>query len=168
MGKPHSPDLRDRVVGALEGELSTHEVVARFSIGIATAGSWGRLKRSKGDVRPARQNKPKGAALDAHAPRSTKQLRLRQRSQTHQHGDLASVAGERRGMARHRAWQADTERLHRGFNGKLRDELFDQTLFTSLTHARFLMHASLSRIGAMLNHGLHAPGCCNTGPDRSK
>lgn len=66
MGKPYSQDLRDRVVDALEGGLSTREAAARFSIGIATAGSWGRLKRSMGDVRPAKQGKPKGSVLDAH------------------------------------------------------------------------------------------------------
>ena len=29
-------------------------------------GTWGRLKRSQGDVRPAKQGKPKGSVLDAH------------------------------------------------------------------------------------------------------
>ena len=46
---------------------STHQAAARFAIGIATAGAWARLKRSTGDVRPAKQGKPKGAVLDAHA-----------------------------------------------------------------------------------------------------
>ena len=67
MGKPYSVDLRERVVAALEGGLSTREAAARFSVGIATAGEWGRLKRSQGDVRPAKQGKPKGSVLDAHA-----------------------------------------------------------------------------------------------------
>jgi len=67
MGKPYSLDLRERVVAALEAGLSTREAAARFSIGIATAGTWGRLKRSQGDVRPAKQGKPKGSVLDAHA-----------------------------------------------------------------------------------------------------
>lgn len=67
MGKPYSQDLRERVVGAIEGGLSTRQAASRFSIGIATAGAWGRLKRSKGDVRPAKQGKPKGSVLDAHA-----------------------------------------------------------------------------------------------------
>jgi transposase len=40
---------------------------ARFAIGIATAGAWARLKRATGGVRPAKQGKPKGAVLDAHA-----------------------------------------------------------------------------------------------------
>ena len=66
MGKPYSQDLRERVVSALEGGLSIRRAAARFSIGISTAGTWGRLKRSQGDVRPAKQGKPKGSVLDAH------------------------------------------------------------------------------------------------------
>ena len=67
MGRPYSMDLRERVIAAIEGGLSAHQAAARFSIGIATAGSWARLKRATGDVRPARQGKPKGSVLDAHA-----------------------------------------------------------------------------------------------------
>ena len=66
MGKPYSLDLRERVVSALEEGMSTRQVAARFSVGIATVGTWGRLKRSQGDVRPAKQGKPKGSVLDAH------------------------------------------------------------------------------------------------------
>ena len=67
MGKPYSMDLRERVVAAIEGGESTHQAAARFAIGIATAGAWARLKRATGDVRSAKQGKPKGAVLDAHA-----------------------------------------------------------------------------------------------------
>ena len=67
MARAYSLDLRERVVAAIEGGLSTHQAAARFSIGIATAGSWARLKRSQGDVRPGRQGKPPGSVLDAHA-----------------------------------------------------------------------------------------------------
>jgi transposase len=66
MGKPYSQDLRERVVAALESGMSTAQAAARFSIGKATAGTWGRLKRSQGDVRPAKQGKPKGSVLDVH------------------------------------------------------------------------------------------------------
>jgi transposase len=66
MGKPYSMDLRERVVAALESGMSTAQAAARFSVGKATAGTWGRLKRSQGDVRPATQGKPKGSVLDAH------------------------------------------------------------------------------------------------------
>jgi len=66
MGKPYSMDLRERVVAAIEGGMSTRAAAARYSIGIATAGAWARLKRATGAVRPARQGKPKGSVLDAH------------------------------------------------------------------------------------------------------
>jgi transposase len=67
MGKPYGMDLRERVVAAVEGGMSTRQAAARFAIGIATAGAWARLKRATGDVRPAKQGKPKGSVLDAHA-----------------------------------------------------------------------------------------------------
>jgi transposase len=67
MGKPYSMDLRERVVAASEGGESMRQAAARFSIGIATAGTWARLKRATGDVRPAKQGKPKGSVLDVHA-----------------------------------------------------------------------------------------------------
>jgi transposase len=60
-------DLRERVVGAIEGGLSTGEAASRFLIGKATAGAWARLKRSSGSVAPPKQGKPKGSVLDAHA-----------------------------------------------------------------------------------------------------
>jgi len=67
MGRPYSMDLRERVIAAVEDGMSTRQAAARFSIGIATAGAWARLKRAKGEVRPAKQGKPKGSILDAHA-----------------------------------------------------------------------------------------------------
>lgn len=67
MGKPLSLDLRERVMAAIESGMSTHQAAARFSIGIATAGAWARLKRANGEVTAARQGKPKGSVLDAHA-----------------------------------------------------------------------------------------------------
>lgn len=66
MGKPYRVDLRERVVSALEQGMSTRQAAARFSVGIATVGTWGRLKRRQGDVRPAKQGKPRGSVLDAH------------------------------------------------------------------------------------------------------
>jgi len=66
MGKPLGMDLRHRVIAAIEGGLSTRAAAARFCIGIATAGTWARLKRTTGDVRPARQGPPSNSKLDAH------------------------------------------------------------------------------------------------------
>ena len=67
MGKPYSMDLRERVVSAIEGGMSTRAAAARFSIGIATAGAWARLKRATGSVAPPKQGKPPGSVLDVHA-----------------------------------------------------------------------------------------------------
>ena len=66
MARAYSLDLRERVVAAIEAGISTRQAAAQFSIGIATAGSWALLKRSQGDVQPAKQGKPKGSVLDAH------------------------------------------------------------------------------------------------------
>jgi transposase len=67
MGKPYSMDLRERVITAIEGGMSTRQAATRFLIGIATAGTWARLKRAAGTVAPAKQGKPKGSVLDPHA-----------------------------------------------------------------------------------------------------
>ena len=67
MGRPYSLDLRERVVAALESGMSTRQAAARFSVSISAVGEWGRLKRSQGDVRPAKQGKPTGSVLDAHS-----------------------------------------------------------------------------------------------------
>jgi transposase len=67
MGRPYSLDLRERVVAALESGMSIRQAAARYSVSISAVGEWGRLKRSQGDVRPAKQGKPPGSVLDAHA-----------------------------------------------------------------------------------------------------
>jgi len=67
MGKPYSMDLRERVVMAIEGGLSTGEAAKRFVVGKATAGAWARLKRASGSVAPPKQGKPRGSVLDVHA-----------------------------------------------------------------------------------------------------
>ena len=59
-------DLRRRVIDAIEGGLSTRASARRFSIGIATAGSWYRQWRATGDLRPGRQGQPGGSKLDVH------------------------------------------------------------------------------------------------------
>src|SRR6202048_709084 len=73
MGKPYSMDLRERVVAAIEGGVSTRQAAERFAIGIATAGTWARLKRATGEVRPAKQGNPienAFAKLKAHVRKS--------------------------------------------------------------------------------------------------
>lgn len=67
MGRPYSLDLRERVVAAIRGGLSTGAAARRFAVGKATAGEWARRERATGGVAPARQGKPRGLTLDAHA-----------------------------------------------------------------------------------------------------
>ena len=66
MARAYGLDLRCRVIGAIDGGLSTRAAARRFSIGIATAGSWYRQWRATGDLRPGRQGQPKRSKLDAH------------------------------------------------------------------------------------------------------
>lgn len=66
MARAFSVDLRERVVAAIEGGLSTGQAAAQFCIGKATAGAWHRLWRKTGSVEPARQGHPGGSQLDAH------------------------------------------------------------------------------------------------------
>ena len=60
-------DLRQRVIDAIEGGLSTRASARRFSIGISTAGSWYRQWRATGDLRPGRQGQ--AGRLEAGCPR---------------------------------------------------------------------------------------------------
>jgi putative transposase len=58
------------------------------------------------------------------------------RGQIHIERHPAVGGSVRRRVALHRAWQAATKQLHQSFNGRLRDELLNETLFGSLAHAR--------------------------------
>jgi transposase len=40
MGKPYSPDLRKRVVAAIEGGMSRNRAAKQFEIAISTAVNW--------------------------------------------------------------------------------------------------------------------------------
>lgn len=50
MARPYSRDLRERVVGAVEGGLSRRQAAARFGVGIATVIEWLRVWRDSGRV----------------------------------------------------------------------------------------------------------------------
>ena len=62
----YSLDLRQRVVAAIEGGMSTRAAARRYSISIAAAGAWARRKRATGSVAPAKQGHPGGSKLDPH------------------------------------------------------------------------------------------------------
>ena len=63
--------------------------------------------------------------------------RLRQRHRADQHGDPALVAGDSRSTGTTSRPASRTQNAFiESFNGRLRDELLNETLFTSLAHAR--------------------------------
>jgi hypothetical protein len=60
MGKPYSMDLRERVVAAIEGGMSTQAGRGAVRDRRCHSRTWARLKQATGDVRPAKQGKLKG------------------------------------------------------------------------------------------------------------
>lgn len=52
MGSPMSNDLRERVVGAIEGGLSRRAAAAKFDVSIASAVRWHQRFRRTGSVAP--------------------------------------------------------------------------------------------------------------------
>ncbi len=66
MTRAYSSDLRERVIDAIDGGLSTHKAAKCFDIGVATAVRWRRAWRDHGE-REARKQGPKGGGkLDPH------------------------------------------------------------------------------------------------------
>jgi transposase len=64
MARAYGLDLRQRVIDAIVGGLSTRAAAARFSIGISTSGTWYRQWRATGTIAPGRQGARKGSKLD--------------------------------------------------------------------------------------------------------
>lgn len=67
MGKSSSVDLRDRIVGEIEGGQSCRAAARRFGVSAATAVRLVQRKARTGSVAPARQGRPRGGGvLDRH------------------------------------------------------------------------------------------------------
>ena len=83
------------------------------------------------------------AALAKGFAQPTKALIVRVRNvlrhRAHQHGDPALVAGQRRRLALHRPGKPTQNAFIESFNGRLRDELLNETLFASLAQARVVL-----------------------------
>ena len=65
MGWAYGIDLRQRVVGSIEGGLSHRGAAERFCVAVSTAGNWHRRWRATGSARPGKQGQPGGSKLDA-------------------------------------------------------------------------------------------------------
>lgn len=66
MTRAYGSDLRQRVLEAIEGGMSTRAAARRFSIGESTAGAWHRRWRDTGSFEPRRQGNQGGSVLDIH------------------------------------------------------------------------------------------------------
>jgi len=67
VGKPHSQDLRERVVAAVAAGASRRAAGERFQVSAASAVRWAMLKRQTGEVRPRSRRKSNSSPLEAHA-----------------------------------------------------------------------------------------------------
>ena len=68
MARALSQDLRDRVVGAIEGRLSCRTAAARFGVGAATAIRWRQLVLQHGRAVARKQGGDKRSSrIEAHA-----------------------------------------------------------------------------------------------------
>jgi len=66
MTQAYSLDLRERVLDAIDGGLSTHKAAERFDIGVATAVRWHRAWRDHGERAARKQGAKGGGKLDGH------------------------------------------------------------------------------------------------------
>ena len=62
MGRAYSIDLRERVIGAIEGGASCHQAAAQFRVAVSTAVKWAQRFRATGSVAAGRIGgyRPKG------------------------------------------------------------------------------------------------------------
>lgn len=68
MGKPLSMDLRERVIGAIDGGLSRRAAAARYGIAPSTAIRWDNERRTTGSCAPKRQGGDmRSQRIEAHA-----------------------------------------------------------------------------------------------------
>ncbi|MDA1311135.1 MAG: transposase [Proteobacteria bacterium] len=66
MVRAYGIELRERVVGAIEGGMTARAAAARFSVAPSSAVKWHQQWRSEGSLEPARQGHPPGSKLDTH------------------------------------------------------------------------------------------------------
>lgn len=68
MAKALSVDLRERVIGAVEGGLSRRQAAERFGVSASSAIRWCTLKEEQGSVAPKRQGGDRlSGRIESHA-----------------------------------------------------------------------------------------------------
>jgi putative transposase len=66
VGKPHSEDRRERVIGAAHDGATIPEIAARLGVSICSVVRFRRLRRETGSISPAKFGGYKGYVLAAH------------------------------------------------------------------------------------------------------
>jgi len=66
MTAPLSNDLRERVVGAIEGGESCRSVAARFGVAVSSAVKWHQRYRATGSVSPGKMGGHRKRILEPH------------------------------------------------------------------------------------------------------
>lgn len=66
MTRPYSNDLRERVVGAVEGGESCRLVAARFGVSVSSVVKWSQRYRRTGSVAPAKMGGYRRPILEPH------------------------------------------------------------------------------------------------------
>ena len=68
MAKSLSPDLRNRVLAAIDGGASCRQAASRFNVSAASAIRWNALRRRRGDASPRPQGGDhRSHRIEAHA-----------------------------------------------------------------------------------------------------
>ena len=95
---------------------------------------------------------------------------FRQRHGAHQHGDPGLEQGNRRRLALHAPGKPQQNAFLESFNSRLRDELLNETLFTSLAHVceafeiwkddrnAVRLHSALGNLPPAIYAKISAPG----------
>lgn len=66
MSRPYSNDLRERVVGAVDGGESCRRVAARFGVAVSTVVKWSQRYRRTGSVTPGKMGGHRRPVLEPH------------------------------------------------------------------------------------------------------
>jgi transposase len=99
MTAPLSNDLRERVVGAIEGGESCRSSAARFGVAVSSAVKWHQRYRATGSVAPGKMGGHRKRILEPH--RSFIVERINQTSHLTLHGLKDELAARGVGVARH-------------------------------------------------------------------
>ncbi len=90
--KPYSNDLRERVVGAVEGGETVRRVAERFGVSVSSVVKWHQRYRSTGSVSPSPMGGNRTSVLDKHREFILEQIKHTPHLSLHR---LAALLGDR-------------------------------------------------------------------------